>query len=57
MVCGENTLEDTNATVECQTLHRQPQEDTSTTTEAREEQERGRGKHVIRSGGVAEDRT
>jgi len=57
MDCGEVILGDTNATVECQPLLRQPQEDMSTTTEAREKEERGRGKQEIRSGGVVEDRT
>jgi len=42
--CGEEILGDTYATVECQTLLRQPQEDMSTTTVAREEEERGRGR-------------
>jgi len=37
MDCGEEILGDTNATVECQPLLRQPQEDMSTTREAREE--------------------
>ena len=40
--CGEEILGDTNATVECQPLLRHPQEDMSTTTEGREEKERGR---------------
>jgi len=57
MDCGEEILGDTNATVECQSLLRQLQEDTSTTTVAREVEERGRGKQEIRSGGVVEDRT
>ena len=57
MDCGEEILGDTNATVECQSVLRQPQEDMSTTTEAREEDERGIGKKEIRSGGVVEDRT
>ena len=43
--------------MEFQPLLLQPQEDVSTTTEAREEEERGRGKQEIRSGGVVEDRT
>jgi len=47
---GEEILGDTNGKVECQPLLRQPQEDKSTTTEAREEEERGRGKQEIRSG-------
>ena len=38
-------------------LFRQPQKDISTTREAREEEEQGRGKKEIRSGGVVEDRT
>jgi len=54
--CGEKTV-DTNETVVCQPLLRQPQKDMSTTTEARQEEERGRGKQEIRSGGVVEDRT
>jgi len=57
MDCGEEILGDTNATVECQPLLRQPQKDMSTTTEVWEEEERGRGKQEIRSGGVVEDRT
>jgi len=57
MDCGEEILGNTNATVECQPLLRQPQEDVSTTTEAREEEERGRGKQEIRSGVAVEDRT
>ena len=43
--------------VECQPLLRQPQEDTSATTEAREEEQRGRGKQEIRRRGGVEDRT
>jgi len=57
MDCGEEILGDTNATVECQPLFWQPQEDMSTTKDSREEQERGKGKQDIRSGGVVEDRT
>ena len=57
MDCGEEILGDTNATVECQPLFRQPQENMNTTTESREEEERGRGKQEIRSGAVVEDRT
>jgi len=44
MDCGEEVLGDTNETVECQPLLRQPQEDMSVTTEALGEEERGRGK-------------
>ena len=43
MDCGEEILGHTNATVECQPLLRQPQEDMSNTTEAREEEKRERG--------------
>ena len=50
----EEILGDTNATVECQTLLQQPQEDMSTTTEAWEDEERGRGKQEITSGGVVD---
>jgi len=50
-------IRDTNATVKCQPLLRQSQEDINTTTEAREKEERGRGMQEIRSGGVVEDRT
>jgi len=57
MDCGEEIVGDTNATVECQASLRQPQEDMSTTTEAREKEERGRGKQEIRSGRLLEDRT
>ena len=57
MACGEETLGDTNATVECQPLVRQPQEDMSTTTETRNEEKGGREKQEIRSGGVVDDRT
>ena len=53
MDCGEDILGDTNATVECLPLLRQPQEDMSTTTMMREEEERGRGKQEIRSGGCS----
>jgi hypothetical protein len=41
---GEGILGDTNAMVECQPLLRQPQEDMSTRTSAREEEERWRRK-------------
>ena len=44
MDCGEGILKDTNATVDCQPLLRQPQEDVSTTTEKREEDGRGIGR-------------
>jgi len=57
MDCGEEILGDTNATLECQPLLRQTQKDISTTIEVREEEELGRGKQKIRSGGVVEDRT
>jgi len=57
MDCGEEILGDTNASVECQPLLRQPHKDMSTTTEAWEEEERWRGKQEIRSGRVVEDRT
>ena len=54
---GEEILGDTNATVECQPILRQPQEGASITMEAREEEERERGGQEIRSGKVVEDRT
>ena len=57
MDCGEEILGNTNATVECQPLLRQPQENMNSTTESREEEERGRGKQEIRSGAVVDDRT
>ena len=57
MDCGEEILGDTNVTMECQPLLRQPQEDMSTTTVARKEKERGRGRQDIRSAEVVEDRT
>ena len=57
MDCGEEILGDTNVTVECQPLLRQPQEDLSTTTEVREEEEHGRERQEIKSGEVVEDRT
>jgi len=49
MDCGEEILGDTNATVECQSLLRQTQEDMSTTTEARDEEKRGKEKQEIRN--------
>jgi hypothetical protein len=57
MDCGEEIVGEPNGTVECQLLLRQPQDVMSTTTEAGEEEERGRGKQEIRSGGVVEDHT
>jgi len=57
MDCGEEILGETNATVECQPKLRQPDEGTRTSKEAREEEERGRGRKEIRSGGVVEDHT
>jgi len=54
---GEEILGNTNVTVECQPLLRQPQEDINTTTEVREEEEHGRGRQEIKSGEVVEDRT
>jgi len=50
MDCLEEILGDTNATVECQPLLRQPQEDTSTTTEARNRNE-GEGSKKSEVGG------
>jgi len=52
---GEEILGDTNATVECQPLLRQSQEDMSTTTEVRGKRNEGEGSKVS-SGGVVEDR-
>ena len=43
MDCGEEILGDTNATVECQPLLRQPQEDMSPTTQARRKRNEGEG--------------
>jgi len=57
MDCGDEILGDRNATVKCQPLLRQPQEDMSTTTEAWKEEELGRGKQETRSGGVMKDHT
>ena len=51
MDCGKEVLGDTKATVECQPLLWQPQEDAITSTEAREEEDRGSGRKEIRSGG------
>ena len=57
MDCGKEILGDTNVTVKCQPLLRQPQEDMSTTTEVREEEEHGRGRQEIIRGEVVEDCT
>ena len=57
MDCGEEILGETNVTVESLPLLRQPQEDMSSTTVVREEEEHGRERQEIRIGGVVEEHT